>query len=156
MIDVVPASVADASAIHELQQRAFAEEGRLSGTVRIPPLEETAGAIADHIASQTVLLAKRGDAIVGAGRGIRDGAACTIRGLVVDPSCQGQGIGSTLLRAIERLHPDVERFRLTTNTLVPGNVDFYVKHGYRVDAHTAFGDAVLLAQMSKRAAAPED
>lgn len=142
---------ADAPLLHALQQRAFAEEGRLSGSRAIPPLAEGVDAIRHHITTQTVLKALDGERIVGAGRGIVDGVVCTLRGFCVEPSHQGRGIGAALLRAVEAAHPQVERFVLTTNTLVPGNVAFYERHGYQLDTLTRYLERVVLAQMSKPA-----
>ena len=53
------------------------------------------------------------------------------------------------IRAVEQAHGGIERFDLTTNTLVPGDVAFYARHGYKVMALTSYGDRVVLAQMSK-------
>jgi GNAT superfamily N-acetyltransferase len=149
MISIAPAALEDAAEIHRIQMQAFAEEGRLSECLQIPPLMETVDSIDLLIRTQTVLVAKDGERVVGSARGIRTGPVCTIRGVFVDPSYQGQGIGASLLRAVEQFHPDVERFELTTNTLVPGNVGFYERRGYRVDKLTTFTGKIVLAQMSK-------
>ena len=149
MHTIVPAVLTDAPAIYDIQMRAFAEEGRISDTLLIPPLMEEIYAIERHIRDQTVLIARDGGRIIGSARGIRDGAACTIRGVSVEPSYQGQGIGAALLAAVEQAHPDVERFDLTTNTLVPGNVAFYERRGYRVTELARYADKIVLAQMSK-------
>ena len=151
MLEIVPAAPEDAAVIHEIQMRAFAEEGRLSDSLQIPPLMESVGAIDLLIRTQTVLVAKDRERIVGSARGILEGSVCTIRGVIVEPSHQGQGIGASLLRAVEQLHPDVERFELTTNTLVPGNVEFYERRGYQVKELTKYTEKVVLAQMSKPA-----
>jgi predicted N-acetyltransferase YhbS len=143
------AAPADAAAIHEIQMRAFAEEGRLSGTLEIPPLMEDLAAIESHIRTQTVLTARDGERVVGSARGIVEGRVCTLRGVSVEPSHQGQGVGAALVDAIEKAHPDVERFDLTTNTLVPGNVAFYERRGYQVVELTRYTDTIVLAQMSK-------
>jgi len=149
MHTIVTAVAADAAIIHAIQMRAFAEEGRLSDNLQIPPLTEDVAAIELHIRTQTVLTARDGERIIGSARGISDGSVCTIRGVSVEPSCQGRGIGASLLRAVEQAHPDVERFELTTNTLVPGNVAFYERRGYRVTELTRYTDKITLAQMSK-------
>ena len=149
MIEILPAKLDDAAKIHEIQMRAFSEEGRLSGTEQIPPLMETAEAIKELIRTQTVLIAKEGDTIIGSARGIRNGESCTIRGVLVEPAHQGRGLGSALLRAIEAQFPDVARFELTTNTLVPGNVGFYERRGYRVDELIPHGERIVVANMSK-------
>jgi GNAT superfamily N-acetyltransferase len=67
----------------------------------------------------------------------------------VEPSHQGHGIGASLLRAVEELHSDAERFELTTNTLVPGNVQFYERRGHAVCELTEFTGKIVLARMSK-------
>jgi GNAT superfamily N-acetyltransferase len=153
MLSIVPAVPEDAPVIHEIQMRAFAEEGRLSENLQIPPLTETVAAIDLHIRTQTVLTARDGHRIVGSARGIVDGDVCTIRGVSVEPSHQGKGIGGILLRAVEEANLDAERFELTTNTLVPGNVAFYERRGYKVVELTRYTDKIVLAQMSKPASA---
>ena len=155
-LHIAPATPDEAPVIHAIQMRAFAEEGRLSGRTDIPPLTETVEAIESLIRTQTVVVARLGGRIVGSARGLRNGSVCTVRGVLVEPDCQGRGIGAALLSAIEALHPDVERFALTTNTLVPGNVAFYERRGYRVDELTNFGERIVLAQMSKPAPARGD
>lgn len=151
MYTIIPAVPANAEAIHEIQMRAFAEEGRLSDNVQIPPLTEDVAAIDLHIRTQTVLVARDGDRIIGSARGIVDGSTCTIRGVSVEPHYQGQGIGALLLRSVEQAHPTVQRFVLTTNTLVPGNVAFYERRGYKVTELTRYTDKIVLAQMHKTA-----
>src|SRR5947209_17752001 len=116
MFPITPAKSDDAVVIHEIQMRAFAEEGRLSDTVDIPPLMETVESIGELIRTQTVLTAKHGERIVGSARGVVQGSVCTIRGVFVEPSYQGRGIGAALLDAVERRHPAVDRFEFTTNT----------------------------------------
>lgn len=149
MFTIVPAVSTNAEIIHEIQMRAFAEEGRLSDNAQIPPLTEPVAAIDLHIRTQTVLVARDGERIVGSARGIVDGAICTIRGVSVAPDYQGRGIGATLLRGVEQAHPTVGQFVLTTNTLVPGNVAFYERHGYHVTELTRYTDKIVLAQMVK-------
>ncbi|MRD46445.1 GNAT family N-acetyltransferase [Caenimonas koreensis] len=150
MYTIAPATAADAAVIHAIQMRAFQQEGRLSENMQIPPLAEHVDAIAHHISTQTVLTARDGAQIVGSARGLLDGNVCTIRGVSVDLSYQGKGIGGLLLDAVERAHPHVARFELTTNTLVPGNVQFYERRGYRVTELTPYSDKIILAQMARR------
>ena len=66
-----------------------------------------------------------------------------------EPAFQRQGIGAALLSAIEQAHPAVDRFELTTNTLVPGNVAFYARRGYRITELTQYTGKIVLAQMRK-------
>lgn len=152
MPTITRATLADAPAMHALQMRAFAEEGRRLQRFDIPPLTETVDTIREHIARETALVARAGDTIVGCVRGIMEDGACRIRALVVEPGHQGKGIGSSLLRELERALPHVARFDLTTNPVMEGNVPFYERHGYRVTEITRHSPAITLAQMSKRVA----
>jgi ribosomal protein S18 acetylase RimI-like enzyme len=142
----------DASAMLAIQRRAFAEEGRRSASVELPPLTETLAAIEEHIRHQTALTARDGARVIGAVRGIVADGVCTIRALVVEPEYQGRGIGTALLEALETSHPQVARFDLTTNTVMEGNVPFYERHGYRVTERKRYTDAVTLAHMTKAVA----
>ena len=149
MPSITRATPEDAPSMLEIQQRAFAEEGRRSGSREIPPLVETLAVIVDHVNHQMALTAKEGGRVVGAIRGVVSGSACTVRALVVEPSHQGRGIGSSLLKALEAALPAVDRFDLTTNTVMEANVPFYERHGYRVIELTRYSERVTLAQMSK-------
>jgi len=132
-----------------IQKRAFEEEARLCGDWEIPPLTESLEDIAGHIASATVLVASNGIHIVGSVRGLVSDEVCTIRGLSVEPGCQGRGVGSALLSAIERAHPHVARFDLLTNRVMESNVRFYQRHGYRITELRPYSDRITLAHMSK-------
>ena len=149
MHTISPATLEDAPTMLELQRRAFAEEGRRSGSQDIPPLTEPLDAVIEHIRKQTALVVRDNGKIIGAIRGIVEGRACTVRALVVDPANQGQGVGSALLDALERTVPDVARFDLTTSTVMEGNVPFYQRRGYRIIEFTRHSALVTLAQMTK-------
>ena len=149
MYSISRAILEDAPTMLDLQRRAFAEEGRRSGSQDIPPLTEPLHAVAEHIQKQTALVARDNGKIIGMIRGIVNGQVCTIRALAVEPAYRGQGIGSALLNALERTLPDVARFDLTTNTVMEGNVPFYERHGYRTIELTRHSDLVTLAQMTK-------
>lgn len=142
----------DAGRMHQLQQRAFAEEGRRCGTTDIPPLTEPAAAIAEHVAHQRALVAVIDDAVVGCVRGLVEGGVCTVRGLVVDPDHQGRGLGSRLLRALEASLEGVTRIDLTTNTIMEGNEPFYRRHGYQATGTTCPVPGIRLVHMSKAVA----
>ena len=156
MHEILRATAADAPLIRDLKLRAFAEEGRLSASMEIPPLTETLSAIELDIRTQTVLVVRDAQRIVGSARGIMTGTVCTIRAVCVEPSHHGKGLGGALLQAVEQAHPDVERFELTTNTLVPGNVAFYERRGYRVTELTRYTGKIVLAQMRKDKGASGD
>lgn len=148
-LKIVPAEPHDAAAILSLQKIAFEPEARACQVWEIPPLQETVEGIREHIEMATVLKAVDGDTLVGAIRGIVTGSTCLIRVLVVAPELQGQGLGARLLQAIEDAHPQVERFELTTNMIMVGNVRFYLSHGYEVVEQIQAAPTIRLAFMRK-------
>jgi predicted N-acetyltransferase YhbS len=153
MISIHLARAEDAATIHAIQMRAFEQEAQLSGTTQIPPLTEALSAVEADIRTHTVLIAKDGEQIVGSARGVVSGSACMIHRVSVEPSHQRRGIGGKLVDAVEQAHPTVERFELTTNTLVPGNVAFYERRGYTVTQRRNFTAKIVLVDMQKQQAA---
>lgn len=156
MPTISPATLADASTMLDIQRRTFAEEGRRVGKLpdgqEIRPLAESLESIEAHIRDQTALVARDGDRIVGSVRGVVSDRVCVVRALAVDAAYQGRGIGSALLRALEHAVADADRFDLSTNTVMEGNVPFYERHGYRLLRIDRLPGNVSLAQMTKDAA----
>ena len=146
---IVPATLEDAAALLAMQKLAFEPEARACQTWDIPPLQETVEGVREHLRMATVLKAVEGEQLLGAIRGIVTGATCLIRVLVVAPEAQGRGLGARLLRAIEDAHPQVERFELTTNMIMVGNVRFYLRHGYEVVEQVQHAPTIRLAFMRK-------
>ena len=149
MTTIVPAHVDDAPAMLALQHVAFEPETRACGSREIPPLQETVAGIQAHIRMATVLKAMDGERLVGAIRGVVAGDTCVVRVLVVAEDQRGQGLGARLLQAIEDAHPDVARFELTTNMIMPANVRFYLRHGYEVVEQVQHAPTIRLAFMRK-------
>jgi len=146
---IVPAAPTDASDMHAMQWRAFDEEAQLSGTRDIPPLQEDLASIERDIATNTALIARHDGRTVGSARGEVSGTSCEIRVVCVEPAYQGRGIGAALVRAVEQAHPGAAQFTLTTNTAVPGNVEFYERLGYRVADREPYGDRIVVAHLVK-------
>jgi len=151
MLTIRRATSSDVGAMHAIQMRAFAEEGCICGTRDIPPLQERPESIAEHVETQLALVAIEGSTALGCVRGVRDSDGWMVRALAVEPTMHGRGIGSALLRALETELPQAKRIHLKTNTLVPGNVSFYERHGYRVYEYTEPVPGIRLALMAKSA-----
>jgi GNAT superfamily N-acetyltransferase len=146
---IVPAVLADAQSLLALQTIAFEPEAIAGQERAIPPLQESVAAIRDHIRTATVLKAVDGERLLGAIRGIVTGDTCLIRVLAVAPEAQGRGLGARLLRAIEDAHPQVARFELTTNMVMPRNVRFYLRHGYQLVEEIQHSPKIRLAFLRK-------
>ena len=148
-LKIVPARFDDAPAMLAMQRLAFEPEARASRSLAIPPLQETVEGIREHIRTATVLKAMDGDRLLGSVRGVLADGTCLIRVLVVAPDAQGRGLGAALLTAIEEAHPGIERFELTTNMAMVGNVRFYLRHGYEVVEQVQYAPTIRLAHMRK-------
>ena len=152
MLTVRQARIEDATPMRELQQLAFAEEGRRSGTRDIPPLQESIDSITQHVKQEIALVAELLGVLAGSVRGVRGDHGYVVRALIVHPEHQGTGIGSLLLTALEAAFTRPTRVDLTTNIAMPGNVRFYEKHGYKVQSCTEPQPGIVLAHMSKHLA----
>ena len=146
---IVPATLGDAEALLALQRRAYAEEAARYDDWSIPPLTETLDALQQAFATTTILKAVDGDVIVGAVRGKDESGICRVGRLIVEPEHQRQGIGSQLLRAIERYFPDVRSFELFTGEQSAGNLRLYERHGYMAIERKALSLKVTIIVLRK-------
>lgn len=146
---IVPATLSDAEALLALQRRAYAEEAARYDDWSIPPLTETLDALQQAFATTTILKAVDGDVIVGSVRGKDESGICRVGRLIVEPEHQRQGIGSQLLRAIERYFPDVRSFELFTGEQSAGNLRLYERHGYMAIERKALSPKVTIIVLRK-------
>ena len=153
MTTILRAEPEDADAMLAIQKRSFEAEARAVQDWDIPPMTETLESVLEHIESACVLKAVDEGRVVGSIRGNFRGTVCSIHRLSVDQAYRGNGLGSALLRAIEQAHPEASGFELTTNAAMEANVRFYLRHGYRVEAHVRYAETIMLVQMAKPAAA---
>lgn len=151
---IAPATIADADAILALQRRAYAEEAARYDDWSIPPLTETLDALQQAFATMTILKAIDGDTLIGSVRGKEEAGGCgicQIGRLIVEPERQRQGIGSRLLRAIERCFPDARSFELFTGEQSTGNLRLYERHGYMAIERKALSPKVTIVVLRKPA-----
>ena len=50
---------------------------------------------------------------------------------VIDPKYQGNGYGYKVMQLIEKMHPDIKEWKLSTPVFSAGNQHLYTKFGYR-------------------------
>ncbi|MFI5668815.1 GNAT family N-acetyltransferase [Streptomyces sp. NPDC051704] len=159
-VTISAAAAEDTEQILKLQYLAFQREAELYGNYRIQPLTQTLDSLKAELESDTVLVARLGDEVVGTVRGsVDEDGTGKIAKLCVHPRLQGHGLGARLLRAVEEaLAGDSEttRFRLLTGHKSESNLRLYRKAGYvQVGGRTA-SDGVRLVILEKEATEAAD
>lgn len=154
-VTISAAAAEDTEQILKLQYLAFQREAELYGNYRIQPLTQTLDSLRAELESDTVLVARLGDEVVGTVRGSLDeDGTGKIAKLCVHPRLQGHGLGARLLRAVEEALADrgeTARFRLHTGHKSESNLRLYRKAGYvQVGGRTA-SDGVRLVILEKEA-----
>ncbi len=82
-----------------------------------------------------------------------EGAWASLALLAVSPSCQGQGVGSALLRGLlEACSQQFDCEGLLLDTSTDRNVAFYERHGFEQLARVAVADGLIEHVMGWRAA----
>jgi ribosomal protein S18 acetylase RimI-like enzyme len=147
---ITPAKIDDAEAILNLQKRAYESEAKLYNDWAIPPLTQSLDSLKAEILAGGVLKYSRGGAIIGSVRALLQDGKCEIGRLIVAPELQRQGIGSTLLSAIEARFPQAHSFELFTGSKSEGNIRLYRRHGYEIVGTKALSPTVTFVFMSKR------
>jgi GNAT superfamily N-acetyltransferase len=132
VLDIRPATPADAGEILTLQRAAWVSEAQLHDAPSLPPLTQTLRGVQQDITDQTVLVALDGYRLVGTVRARLQAGVWHIGRLGAVPDRQGEGIGSALLAAIEEAAPTGTRaFELFTGSKSSRNIAFYERRGYR-------------------------
>ncbi|TWD72470.1 tRNA (guanine37-N(1)-) methyltransferase [Kribbella amoyensis] len=151
LVDVVPATEADAGEIHALQLASFLSEAQAYGDLGIPPLTEDVPASVERIRAGGVWKAVAGTRVVGSVQVTVDGAVARIGRLMVAPDWQGRGLGARLLRFAEQTAPaGVTGYELFTGALSERNLGLYTKAGYREVRRERQTDKVELVLLAKR------
>jgi GNAT superfamily N-acetyltransferase len=143
------AETADLPRILEVQRLAYQEQAWLCNDFEIPPLTETLGEVLRVFPSLVMLKAvdDNGD-IVGSVRGRPEGGTCHVGRLFVHPDHQGTGIGTRLLREIEKECP-CPRYELFTSSKSLKNLRFYEYYGYRRFAEKPYSPEYAMVYMEK-------
>jgi GNAT superfamily N-acetyltransferase len=133
-----------------VQRAAFVAEARVYGTTEIPPLVETLDQVRHELATTLTMGAWQGSRLVGAARLTLDGPIGWISRVAVAPDQQGQGIGSSLLAALEAAaSPEIRRFQLAAGHRSSGNRAMYERRGYREFSRFVDAAGVELVVMGK-------
>ncbi|WP_308775901.1 GNAT family N-acetyltransferase [uncultured Bilophila sp.] len=127
---ITTASESDCEAILALQRLAYQSEARLLNNFAIPPLTQTLEQVQEECRTGIFLKAvdEKGR-IVGSVRGAMEGDTLLIGKLMVHPGQQGHGLGTRLLKEMEKACP-LPRMELFTSDKSLNNVRFYERNGY--------------------------
>ena len=145
---VGPAAPGSAGEVLTVQRAAYLTEAQVYGDPAIPPLTETLDQVAAAVAAGSVLTATVGPRVVGAVRGTVTDGVLAVGRLAVAPDCQGRGIGTALLTAVERT-PGAHRAVLFTGARSEGNLGLYRRLGYREEHRERISPAVELVHLGK-------
>ena len=148
-MEITVAEVEDAEAILQLQKLAYQSEAAIYDDHSIPPLRETLPEVQAAFATHRFLKAVIDGRIVGSVRARQIGTTCHVARLIVHPSVQNRGIGTALMREIEAMHGEAERFELFTGSKSQRNLYLYQKLGYQVCGTGRQTDRVSLVYLAK-------
>jgi ribosomal protein S18 acetylase RimI-like enzyme len=122
----------DLEEILELQKLTFLEEAHIYKQHHIPPLEQTVKSIRYEFKEKLFLKAHKNNKIIGSVRAKTQDNTCYVGRLIVHPEFQNQGIGSLLMKEVEKYFPDIKRFELFTGNKSEKNIYLYKKLGYNI------------------------
>ena len=151
-----PLGVGHAGEVLTLQRAAYVPEARRYRDPELPPLVQTLEELRAELSRPDVVGLGAWDAgrLVGAVRVRVDDTVAHLGRLVVAPDRQGEGIGSSLLAASERVLPaTVSEIRLFTGSLSDETVRLYERFGYVRQYETPAGTHDLV-HLTKRLTAP--
>lgn len=155
MIEILRATVEDAPKILEIKLRAFSDEFKFYGPGAIPPQFDSLERQKDSIAKLPYFFKIVSDAaIVGAVVVVDKGEGVFILASIhIDLDKQNQGIGTAVLKMIERQFPRAKKWQLETPYRSYRNHHFYEKFGYvKVGEHVpphAQGTSFMLFDYEK-------
>lgn len=144
----------DAGEVLTLQRAAFVSEALIYDSVHMPPLTQTLEELEAELYENLGCVALVGTRIVGAARAVRDGDLLLIGRIAIAPDQQGQGIGSTLLEAVEARGREAgaTEAELFTGSLSEANLRLYERVGYVESERVDTGDGIEQIFLRKRLA----
>ena len=131
----------DAGEVMTLQRAAFVQEALIYGTPEMPPLTQTLDEVRSELQENLGCVALDGTRMVGAVRARLDDALLLIGRIAIAPDRAGEGIGTTLLEAVERRGTEAgaTEAELFTGSLSEANLRLYERQGY-VETERVRGD----------------
>jgi ribosomal protein S18 acetylase RimI-like enzyme len=145
------ADIGDAEQILSLQKLAYRSEAELHGNSAIPPMTQTLAELQAEFQDHLILKGTvEGGRIVASVRGRLAGGTCFIGRLIVHPELQNRGLGTALMREMERRFRRAERFELFTGHRSARNLRLYDRLGYRELRRERVDQTLELVHLEKR------
>jgi GNAT superfamily N-acetyltransferase len=139
-----------AEAVVTLQRASYRVEADLLGARTLPALKESPRRL--RKTREHFLGAFDGDRLVGAVSWKRSGGLVDIHRLVVHPERFRQGIAGALLRALEQLQPDAQRWIVATGEANAPARRLYERHGFVPVAEQLVDGSIMIVTYERRAA----
>lgn len=148
-IRIETASCEDANAILKVQKEAFLGQATIYNNKKLPPITQSLKSIESEFNDKIFLKAIFENQIIASVRYQTTDKNVTIDRIVVIPECQNQGVGSILLREIEKRNSNAISFQLFTGSKSKRNIYLYKKLGYKIIATQVTNQGIELLHMEK-------
>lgn len=146
---IVKAELEDAAEILKLQKSTFAMEAKINDDCSIKPLNENAEDIEKAFEKQSYIKIVDGGRIIGSARGYIENGTCYIGRVIVDEQYQNMGLGTRLMKTIEEIFNNADRYELFTGKKSSKNIYFYEKLGYKIFKEERISEKTTLVYMEK-------
>jgi len=125
------AKINDAQEILKIQRLAYQIEAKRYNNYGITPLKQTIGGLKTQFKDHIILKAVSDNKIIGTVRAYEENGTCYVGRLAVHPDMQNQGIGTALMKEIEKQYSP-KRYELFVGSKSDNNIHLYQKLGYNI------------------------
>lgn len=128
---ITKAEINDAEEILKIQKLAYQIEAKRYNNYDITPLKQTVDELKNQFIDHIILKAVSDGEIIGTVRAHEKDGTCCIGRLAVHPDKQNHGIGTALVKEIEK-HYDTKHYELFVGSKSDNNIHLYKKLGYTI------------------------
>jgi len=147
---IEPIDAGDAGELLTLQRAAYVTEARIYGDPALPALVQSLDELIEELSRSLAFKVTAGRRMIGAVRAQAEAEVLHVGRLVVAPDQQGRGLGTALLRSVERsAGPEVRRAALFTGHLSFANIRLYERLGYVEERREELKPGVVLVHLTK-------